>query len=93
MVLEVAVLNIKTGLSQEFETAFSKAEKIIGSMKGYIAHEMKKCIEQDDKYILLVQWETLENHTKGFRQSEAYQEWKSLLHHFYEPFPIVEHYV
>ncbi len=93
MVLEVAILNIKTGLSQEFEKAFSRAEKIISNMKGYIAHEMNKCIEQNDKYILLVRWETLEDHTNGFRQSEEYQEWKALLHHFYEPFPIVEHYI
>lgn len=92
MILEVAILNIKPGLSQEFEKTFSIAENIISSMKGYISHSMKKCIEQDDKYILLVNWETVEDHTIGFRQSEEYQEWKALLHHFYEPFPIVEHY-
>lgn len=92
MILEVATLNIKEGLSAEFEINFQKAEKIISSMKGYISHQLKKCVEQDDKYILLVNWETIEAHEIGFRQSEAYQEWKSLLHHFYEPFPVVEHY-
>ena len=92
MILEVATLNIKRGLSVEFETSFQKAERIISSMKGYISHELKKCIEQVDKYILLVNWETIEDHEIGFRQSEQYQEWKKLLHHFYEPFPIVEHY-
>ncbi len=92
MILEVATLNIKKGLSAEFETSFEKAERIISSMKGYISHQLKKCVEQDDKYILLVNWETIEDHEIGFRQSEQYQEWKALLHHFYEPFPIVEHY-
>jgi len=93
MILEVATLNLKTGLSADFEKAFSQAEKIISSMEGYISHQLKKCVEEDDKYLLLVNWQTLEAHTKGFRGSAEYQEWKKLLHHFYEPFPIVEHYV
>ncbi len=92
MILEVATLNIKKGLSADFEINFKKAERIISSMKGYISHQLKKCVEQDNKYMLLVNWETIENHEIGFRQSEEYQEWKQLLHHFYEPFPIVEHY-
>ena len=92
MILEVAILNIKEGLSADFETNFQKAEIIISSMKGYISHQLKKSIEEDDKYILLVNWETIEDHEIGFRQSEQYQEWKALLHHFYEPFPVVEHY-
>ncbi|WP_316800022.1 antibiotic biosynthesis monooxygenase [Pedobacter frigidisoli] len=93
MVLEVAVLNIKKGLSADFEIAFNEAQKIVSSMDGYISHELKKCMEEVDKYILLVNWETLEAHTEGFRDSAEYQNWKSLLHHFYEPFPVVEHYV
>ena len=92
MILEVATLNIKQGLSEDFETSFKIAESIISSMKGYISHELKKCIEQNDKYILLVNWETIEDHEIGFRKSDEYQEWKTLLHHFYEPFPTVEHY-
>ena len=92
MILEVAILNIKKGLSEDFEQSFEKAKRIISIMEGYISHELKKCIEQDDKYILLVNWETLEDHEIGFRKSQEYQEWKSLLHHYYYPFPIVEHY-
>jgi len=92
MITEVAILNIKPGLSPEFEQAFSLAGKIIAGAKGYMGHEMKKCVEWEDKYILLVRWERLEDHTQGFRRSEAYREWKSLLHHFYDPFPVVEHY-
>ncbi|MDO7173032.1 antibiotic biosynthesis monooxygenase family protein [Mariniflexile sp. AS56] len=92
MILEIATLTIKKGLSSDFEKSFQEAQKIISSMKGYISHELKKCIEKNDKYILLVNWETVEDHEIGFRKSEEYQEWKKLLHHFYEPFPIVEHY-
>ncbi len=92
MILEVAVLHVRPGHAAEFEAAFAEAQKIITSMNGYIAHELQKCLEIANQYILLVRWETLEDHTVGFRQSAEYQEWKSLLHHFYEPFPSVEHY-
>jgi len=92
MILEVASLNIRPGHSAAFETAFSQAQAIIASMPGYISHELHKCIERPDEYVLLVRWQTLEAHEAGFRQSAEYQEWKRLLHHFYEPFPVVLHY-
>ena len=92
MILEVAILNIKKDQSSAFEKAFSVAENIISAMKGYINHSLKKCLEENDKYILLVNWETIEDHEIGFRTSNDYQKWKNLLHHFYEPFPIVQHY-
>src|SRR5258708_37829492 len=92
MILEVAILNIKPGQRQAFEAAFRQASPIIASMQGYILHEVQHCIETPDRYILLVRWQTLEDHTVGFRGSAEYQEWKRLLHHFYDPFPTVEHY-
>lgn len=92
MILEVAILNVKPGLAPSFEKDMKEASAIIASMKGYISHEVQKCIEDDHKYILLVKWETLEDHTIGFRESAEYQEWKSMLHHYYHPFPTVEHY-
>ncbi len=92
MILEVAILDVIQGKEQAFETAFAQAQKIISSMRGYLSHELKKCMENESRYILLVRWETLEDHTVGFRESEEYQEWKALLHHFYDPFPVVEHY-
>ena len=61
-------------------------------MEGYIHHELKRCLEDSHKYVLLVKWETLEDHTIGFRGSAEYQEWKELSHHFYDPFPVVEHF-
>jgi heme-degrading monooxygenase HmoA len=92
MVLEVATLNVKPGSSILFEEAFKIAEKIIAKNEGYLSHQLQKCMEQENKYILLVNWQNLSSHTEGFRNSPAYQEWKKLLHHFYEPFPTVEHY-
>jgi len=91
-ILEVATLKIKPGMDQEFELAFVEASKIISAMPGYISHQLQKCIEIDNQYLLLVTWQTLGDHTVGFRRSPEYQTWKKLLHHFYDPFPTVEHY-
>lgn len=82
MILEVAILNVKAGLSADFEKAFSEAQKIISTREGYISHQLKKCIEEADKYILLVNWKTLEAHTEGFRGSAAYQDWKKVITSF-----------
>ena len=92
MILEVAILNVKPGDSEAFEKAFQQAQTIISSMTGYGSHQLQKCMEQENRYLLLVTWQTLEDHTQGFRESEKYQQWKALLHHFYDPFPTVEHY-
>lgn len=92
MILEVAVLDVRPGLEDDFETAFGQAAPIIAGMHGYMSHQLQRCMEKPNRYILLVNWETLEDHTIGFRQSAQYQEWKRLLHHFYDPFPTVEHY-
>ncbi len=92
MILEVAILNVIEGEALNFEKAFNEAKKIISSMPGYISHELQKCIENNHQYILLVKWNALEDHTVGFRKSNEYQQWKALLHHFYSPFPTVEHY-
>lgn len=94
MILEVAILDVKPELNQEneFESAFEEAQKIISSMPGYVSHQLQKSVEHPGRYILLVNWQTLEDHTVGFRKSEQYQQWRALLHHFYDPFPSVEHY-
>ncbi|XHX79610.1 MAG: antibiotic biosynthesis monooxygenase family protein [Stenomitos frigidus ULC029] len=92
MVLEVAMLMVKSVLEQAFETAFRQASLLIASMPGYDSHELHHCLEVPGKYLLLVRWQTLEDHTIGFRESPTYQEWKQLLHHFYDPFPVVEHF-
>lgn len=92
MILEAAMLHVKHGLESDFEAAFKKASSIISSSNGYLSHELHKCIEVPGKYLLLVRWETLESHTINFRGSSEYQDWKKLLHHFYKPFPTVEHF-
>jgi heme-degrading monooxygenase HmoA len=92
VILEVATLDVKPGQQMQFEQAFGQAQNIIASMRGYISHQLQRCIEKDNRYLLLVNWRTLEDHTVGFRRSPEYQEWRKLLHHFYDPFPTVEHF-
>lgn len=92
MVLEAAILNVRAGQCQEFESAFHRAAPLIASVPGYIRHELQQCVEAPHRYLLLVYWTTLEAHTVGFRQAPVYQEWSALLHHFYDPFPTVEHF-
>ena len=92
MILEVAILNVRPGREREFEAAFSEAWSILAASPGYQRHELRRCVEAASRYLLLVWWRDLESHTQGFRGSPAYQRWKALLHHFYDPFPTVEHY-
>ena len=92
MILEVAVLDVKPGEARDFEDAFARAKPLIAATPGCLGLELRRCIERSDRYLLLVKWETLEAHTQGFRGSDRYAEWKRLLHRFYDPFPIVEHY-
>lgn len=92
MVLEVAILNVRRGQGELFESSFRQAREIIAATPGHQRHELHRCIEMPDRYLLLVWWDSLASHTEGFRKSPGYARWRQLLHHFYEPFPEVEHY-
>jgi heme-degrading monooxygenase HmoA len=92
VITEIAHLQIKPGQTAAFEAAFDQAKAIISASPGFIDLQLQRCIEDDHHYVLLVNWQTLEDHTVRFRQSEPYLRWKALLHHFYDPFPTVVHF-
>ena len=92
MILEHAVLDVVPGEEQRFEEAFGEAKAIIASMSGFRSLRLDRRLEERSRYLLLVEWDRVEDHTEGFRGSPEYQRWKELLHRFYEPFPTVEHY-
>jgi heme-degrading monooxygenase HmoA len=92
-VLEAAVLNVKHGQVEAFIAAFKTAEPVIASALGFGGLELRRCAENDHRFLLIVHWDSVASHEVGFRGSAGYQEWKQLLHHFYEPFPTVEHYL
>jgi heme-degrading monooxygenase HmoA len=78
MILEMAVLQVRPGRATEFEAAFREAEPIIAGSPGHVSHELHRCVEDPDRFLLLVRWRTLEDHTRGFRGSPGYQRWKAL---------------
>jgi heme-degrading monooxygenase HmoA len=92
MVTEHAVLDVRPGSESAFEAAFGEARSLIASMPGFLSLELHRCLEEPSRYLLLVAWARLEDHTEGFRKSAEYEEWRRLLHGFYEPFPTVEHF-
>jgi len=85
-------MDVRPGQEAGFERDFAVALAWIGGAAGYVSHELHRCLETSNRYALLVRWQTLEAHTKGFRESPEYLNWKKILHPYYDPFPIVEHY-
>ncbi len=92
MIREHAVLDVRPGHERTFEQTFAEAKDIIASMAGFRSLSLDRCVETPSRYLLLVEWDRIEDHTEGFRGSPEYGTWRQLLHHFYEPFPYVEHY-
>ena len=93
MILEHALLPVRPGQEADFERAFATARDIISAVPGFRNLTLSRCLERPGVYLLLVEWDRLEDHTEGFRGSPAYEDWRALLHRFYDPFPVVEHYV
>ncbi len=92
MILERAIFAIKPGCQKEFEAAFARARPHIETAKGFRKLEMRPGIESPDSFLLLVWWNTVEDHMKGFRESEAFAEWRKHLGPFFAAPPAVEHY-
>ena len=92
MILEHAILDVRPGDEARFEAAMREAQPLIRATPGFESIEVRPCLEKPGRYVLLVRWRRIEDHTEGFRGSDRYPRWKELLHRFYDPFPTVEHY-
>jgi heme-degrading monooxygenase HmoA len=92
VILEHAVLSVRPGQEAAFEAAMAQALPLISASPGFQGIEVRPALAQPGRYLLLVRWRAVEDHTEGFRKSDRYQAWKALLHHFYDPFPDVSHY-
>jgi heme-degrading monooxygenase HmoA len=92
VITEHALLEVVPGREPEFVAAMEKAKSLIAASPGFVSLHVARCLERPNCHLLLVEWETLEAHTQGFRGSPAYREWRAALHHFYDPFPVVEHF-
>lgn len=92
MILEIAILIVNQGQEKAFEASFNQAQSIIASMPGYKKHCLKRSADAGHKYLLMVWWEDIDDHRRNFRKSEKYQEWKNILHKYYNPVPKVEYF-
>ncbi|MEC5182822.1 heme-degrading monooxygenase HmoA [Cryobacterium sp. MP_3.1] len=93
MIREHAILPVRTGREDAFLAAFQTARPLIESMPGFRGLSLSRSVEDPTSFLLLVDWERLEDHTEGFRRSPEYADWKALLHSFYDPFPDVQHFI
>ncbi|MFY7828609.1 MAG: antibiotic biosynthesis monooxygenase family protein [Flectobacillus sp.] len=92
MILELATIDIKVGENVAFETALEQAKAVIAQASGFVKIEIQRCIEMENRYILLIQWQTLEDHTVGFRESPLFSQWRTLIGPYFEAAPFVQHF-
>ena len=92
MILEHAILRVKPADCARFEAVMKQALPLIAASPGYQGIEVRPAAETPGTYLLLVKWDNIAAHREGFRRSDRYQKWKALLHHFYDPMPIVTYF-
>jgi heme-degrading monooxygenase HmoA len=92
VITEHALLEVIAGREEDFVLAMDAAKPLITGSPGFVSLRVERCVERPNCFLLLVEWERLQDHTEGFRGSTVYQEWRAALHHFYDPFPVVEHF-
>ena len=92
MILEHALLQVRSGQEAAFEAALTEATTLIAASSGFLGMELRPAIEQQCPYLLVVRWQSIPRHRDGFRHSDRYQEWRALPHHFYDPMPTFEYF-
>ena len=92
MIVEFALLTIRPGSEPQFEAAFPQAIKVLGGTPGYLSHELRRSMETPNRYALMVQWRSLEDHTVGFRGSPAFMQWRAMIGPYLHGAPVVEHF-
>lgn len=93
MILEIADIRIQPGKQAEFDAAIQRGvDTVIAKAKGFQGYKINKGMESPERYVLMVFWETLENHTVDFRQSPAFQEWRGIVGPYFAAPPVVEHF-
>jgi heme-degrading monooxygenase HmoA len=92
MIIEFVLITIRSGGERQFEAVFPTAVQFLAGSKGYVSHELRRSIESPNRYALTVQWQTLEDHTVGFRESPAFAQWRAHIGPFFDTPPVVEHF-
>ena len=92
MIVEHAVLSVRPGQEEAFIVAITEGLPLLAATEGFISAQISRGIESPSTFILDVEWDSVAAHTEGFRGSDRFAAWKALTHHFYDPFPVVEHF-
>ena len=92
MIIEHALLQVRPGEEASFEVAMAKAKPLIAASSGFQGIEVRPAAERPGLYLLLVRWDSIADHRDGFRRSDRYEQWRALLHSFYEPMPSVDYF-
>jgi heme-degrading monooxygenase HmoA len=92
MIIEHALLQVRDGEEVAFEEAMTEAKPLIAASSGFVDIEVRPATEQYGLYLLLVRWESVADHRDVFRKSDRYEQWRALLHRFYDPMPSVEYF-
>ncbi|SEH16055.1 Heme-degrading monooxygenase HmoA [Sphingopyxis sp. YR583] len=91
-VIEHALLPVRAGSEAAFEAAIGEARPLIKASPGFISMQIRRPTATGQPYLLLVEWTSVADHRDGFRQSDRYQQWRALLHRFYDPMPEVSYF-
>lgn len=92
MIIEHALLQVRPGEESAFEAAMAKARPLIAASPGFQGIEVRPAAERPGLYLLLVRWDSIADHREGFRKSDRYEQWRALLHSFYDPMPSVDYF-
>jgi heme-degrading monooxygenase HmoA len=92
LIVEHAILDVASARAAAYEAALAEAVPLMTVTPGFIAMDVRPCVEKAGRYLLRVEWQSLEAHIEGFRGSDNYKRWSALLHPFYDPFLVAEHY-
>lgn len=93
MILEIADFTVRPGTQDEFAPALERGLRtIIAKAAGYRRHEVQRGVENPERFVLLIEWDTLENHTVDFRGSPAFTQWREIVGPFFAKPPQVEHF-
>lgn len=93
MITEIALVEILVDKHEDFEKALSVAvETVLMKAKGFLDFELLHGIERGDFYTFLIRWETLEDHTVGFRESDLYVQWRAIIQPYFVSSPKVDHW-
>ena len=93
MVLEQVHITVAPERVSDYQQAFEQARPQVQCQPGCKSCQLLPALDHPGQFLLLIEWETKEHHTEGFRKSPAYQEWSRLLHPFYDTFPTVNYYL